>query len=278
MKESLIEKTAYFTENSRQNFISAEKALRPELAGVKIFETPILSFASADDEMFRQLKNKEVIGPHFMLPKEWLAKAKTVISFFLPFTSAIRGSNTENMKWPSDGWMNGRIEGQVFVSSLAAFIKDELETNGWQTVTPAADPRFISASGTGKIFGDGLITFTSNWSERHVAFIGGLGTFGLSKGLITEKGIAGRLGSVITEMETEADTRKYHGLYEYCCMCGKCAENCPADAISGETGKDHTKCSQFLERVLERHRPYYGCGKCQVGVPCETKKTRQDLL
>ena len=36
----------------------------------------------------------------------------------------------------------------------------------------------------------------STWSERHVAYVSGLGTFGLSGGLITAKGQAVRLGSV----------------------------------------------------------------------------------
>ena len=37
----------------------------------------------------------------------------------------------------------------------------------------------------------------SKWSERHAAYACGLGTFGLSKGLITEKGMAGRFASII---------------------------------------------------------------------------------
>lgn len=97
--------------------------------------------------------------------------------------------------------------------------------NNYSAVYPAADSRF------------GMLTqFASNWSERHVAYICGLGTFGLSKGLITKKGIAGRFGSVVTSAVLPVTQREYSNPFEYCTMCGKCAINCPAHAIDTEKG------------------------------------------
>jgi epoxyqueuosine reductase len=113
--------------------------------------------------------------------------------------------------------------------------------------------------------------FTSNWSERHVAFVCGLGTFGLSKGLITPKGVAGRFASIITELYLPPDKREYEDIYEYCSMCGKCAKNCPANAITIENGKNDYACFAFLKKTSEKYKPRYGCGKCQVGVPCESR-------
>jgi len=43
---------------------------------------------------------------------------------------------------------------------------------------------------------DGL---ASNWSQRHIAYAAGLGTFSLSDGFITPKGIAMRCGSVVCD-------------------------------------------------------------------------------
>lgn len=37
----------------------------------------------------------------------------------------------------------------------------------------------------------------------------GLGIFGLSKGLITSKGIAGRFGSIVTELQIIPNEREY---------------------------------------------------------------------
>lgn len=169
------------------------------------------------------------------------------------------------MMWPSEGWLHGRIEGQALLEKLCMKLKSELINEGYNTVIPVLDKRFWSNSNRSKY----EIKFTSNWSERHVAFICGLGTFGLSKGLITKRGTAGRFGSVITELYLEPDMREYKNIFEYCSMCGKCAKNCPVGAISIEYGKNHIKCSKFLDQTAEKCKPRYGCGKCQVDVPCE---------
>jgi epoxyqueuosine reductase QueG len=98
-----------------------------------------------------------------------------------------------------------------------------------------------------------------------------LGTFGLSKGLITRKGTAGRFGSILTDLFLTPDTREYKDVYEYCNMCGICAKKCPSSAISVENGKDCLPCYEFIEETLRKNYPRYGCGKCQVGVPCESR-------
>jgi len=51
----------------------------------------------------------------------------------------------------------------------------------------------------------------------------------------------------------------------------RCAENCPANAITVENGKDHYKCHAFVNKTGEKYKPRFGCGKCQTGVPCESR-------
>ncbi len=233
----------------------------------QIINTPIFAFASADYEYFRLLKQPIAIGEHFLLPKEWLPQSQTVISFFLPFTEEVKRGNKRDRFWPSEEWLHGRIEGQIFINKLCMHLKDLLIKAGYDSLVPSLDERFWSNNHSTKY----KMKFTSNWSERHVAFVCGLGTFGLSKGLITQKGMAGRFGSIITELYLPADKRKYEYIYEYCSMCGKCIKNCPVNAISVENGKDHNLCSKFLERTSEKYNPRYGCGKCQVDVPCESR-------
>lgn len=273
-KKIIISAAARFTDSSADNFISDSSAITRELAGLRIFQEPLIAYGSADDPLFSRLKDENIIGRHFILPDEWLHDAKTVISFFLPFSEQIRKSNKMNFSWPSDEWLHGRIEGQVFVNRLANHIRGMLIKAGYQSLVPSVDSRFTASTGDPsksayKQTGAGVPPFSSNWSERHAAFICGLGTFGLSKGLITGKGIAGRFGSIITELQLEPDQRNYSEIYEYCTMCGACVKNCPAGAISLEKGKDHYLCSKFLDRTMKEHHPRYGCGKCQVGVPCE---------
>jgi len=261
-KDDIINKAIDFTNNSALNYISKEAALKPEYAGIKIFDDPIFAFGSADDDIFNRFKSDDVISDRFLTPVEWLPEAKTVISFFLPHTEKIRSSNANDYDWPSDEWLHGRIEGQLLVKELSIYLENILLESGYKSLAPSLDERFK----TGKAM---PVAFTSNWSERHAAFACGLGTFGLSKGIITKKGMAGRFGSVITAMDLPKDNRPYKDIYEYCNKCGACAKHCPVDAISLEDGKIHKPCSDFLDETLEKFNPRYGCGKCQVKVPCE---------
>lgn len=269
-KQNIIVSACRFVRESKENYIAKEIAISPDLVGMKIYEDPIFAFASATDEGFLKLKDPVAIGEHFKLPEQWLPEAKTVVSFFLPFSEVIKESNAIDLSWPSDEWLHGRIEGQAFLNQLMQYIKGELIQSGYESVVPTMEQGFWTQS----IAQDGSlhpeVSFTSNWSERHVAFVCGLGTFGLSKGLITPKGICGRFGSVVTSLSLEPDPKEYERVYEYCSVCGVCAENCPVDAISIENGKDHITCLRFVDETLEKHAPRYGCGKCQVGVPCES--------
>lgn len=271
MDKTLFEKVlAEFVENSAGNYLAKEVAMRPELAGMRIFDMPLIGYAGANDPYFTEARKPEIIGPQFITPAEWLPGAKTVISVFLPFTAQLREANRQNMAWPAEEWLHGRIEGQAFQNSICRFMTELFEKEGFTALAPMINSRFSKASLLSNDKSSQSF-YTSNWSERHAAYAAGLGTFGLSKGLITRKGVAGRFLSVITSFAFEPDKRSYTGIYEYCTNCGACIRNCPAGAISKENGKLHYPCSEFVDSVQAKHAPYYGCGKCQVKVPCEDK-------
>ena len=265
---------AAFVRDSQFNRVPEEKALRPDLAGMAIFGDPLFGSAPADDEAFSGLRKGGVVGSHFMLPCEWLPSARTVISFFLPFTERVRKSNAGKGE-PSQEWLHGRIEGQSFLDRLSNVLAEHLRLEGFEAVVPSLDGRFRSCTGENRTFQDGEgqmlpVSFTSNWSERHVAYVCGMGSFCLSRGLITERGVAGRFGSLVTNLALPVGVISRPSLYQYCTRCGACAERCPAGAISLEGGKDHVRCSEYLDVIRSRHSPWYGCGKCQAGVPCES--------
>jgi epoxyqueuosine reductase len=270
-KEELIKAACHFVQNSKDNYISEQIAISENVVGMKIFESPIFAFGAADDEYFKLLKDPSVVGKHFLIPQEWLVQSKTVISFFLPFSETVKKGNRRDMLWPSEEWLHGRIEGQALLNKLCIHLKSELTNAGYDSVVPSLDERFYSKSGFNKDSANPEVVFTSNWSERHVAFVCGLGTFGLSKGLITKRGMAGRFGSILTELYLSPDKREYENIYEYCSMCGVCAKNCPVSAISMENGKNHSICSKFCDKTAQKFKPRYGCGKCQIGVPCESR-------
>lgn len=258
---------AAFLHDNEHNHVQKEDALRPDLIGMQIFMEPLFGVASADDPLFGKLLQPEVIDPNYWLPQQWLDGAKTVLACFLPFNPQIKEANAADFSAPADEWLQGRIEGQEMVAIFGSYLRDQLIAAGYETVLPCTDSRFKM-----------LEPFKSNWSERHTAYICGLGTFGMSKGLITEKGIAGRICSVITTAELPVTQRPYSGLYDYCTRCGKCAQNCPVGAIDVNAdinaAKKHQPCDHFVTstRALKpnqpNHKAYFGCGKCQVAVPC----------
>lgn len=269
-KQELIKTGIQLLENSENNRIKDKADIPEQMVGMRIFEKPVFAFGAADDDYFVTFKDPSIIGGHYLLPVEWLPGAKTVISYFLPFSRGIREANAKEKYWPSAEWLHGFADGQAFLNQLGRHLKLELTKAGYNSLVPSLEERFWARTGINDSLPSELL-YTSNWSERHAAFVCGLGTFGLSKGLITSKGLAGRFGSIITEMYLSPDRREYQNVDEYCSKCGKCVKNCPVNAISLEEGKNHSICSKFLGQTLEKYRPRYGCGKCQINVPCESK-------
>ena len=56
----------------------------------------------------------------------------------------------------------------------------------------AATPEQIGTLGPDRIY--------SNWSQRHIAYAAGLGTFGMNNMLITQNGCCGRFYSLVTDL------------------------------------------------------------------------------
>jgi epoxyqueuosine reductase len=247
--KEIIQTITDFLDHDPSNYV-------PDLSNLRIYDVPLVGLASALDPLFTKLKAPEVAGPQHMTPREWLPEAQTVIAYFLPFTAAVREANREK-GLPAVEWLYGRIEGEKCNELLRAFLKEKVEECGFKAVAPSIDPRFKKANRR------------SNWSERHAAFIAGLGTFGLNKSLITVKGCAGRYGSIIVSRKYEPTPRPYQDVYEYCTMCGECIPRCPSGAITVK-GKDVNTCGDYLDNIIKlRYAPRYGCGKCQTNVPCE---------
>lgn len=263
-----------FVRTTPLNAVPANSVLNTGLDGERLIDDVIFAFGDASDPMFDQLRQPQAVGPLFMPPKEWMPDAVRVISFFAPFSETVRASNRQIDGFPSGAWLHGRIDGQKAIFEICRFIVDWLEQQGYSAVVPSLDPRFKAVDDIRDEDGQIILgeSFRSNWSERHVAYVCGLGTFSLSRSIITEKGSSGRVGTIVTNAPFLVTPRRYEGVYDYCTRCGACAKHCPVHAIDVEKGKDQVTCWKFMIHTKQVCAdPYFGCGKCESGVPCESR-------
>ena len=279
---------AAFLEEAIKDYVATSPENRLQaFDGGRIFDEPLVGFADGDDAIFRDYK--EIIADFHLTPREALAKhleskggshanlpVISVISYVLPITYETRLSLRRETMIPSLRWNHTRWHGQDFIYELSRYVVSLLESLGYQAVAPElADFYKYQKLPSGYVY---------NWSQRHIAYAAGLGTFSLNDGFITAKGIAMRCGSVVTDAGIKYTPRVHKDHLANCLFysdgsCMRCAERCPAGAIS-ELGHDKNKCREFLftrqkEIVKELGREegyigrYLGCGLCQTKVPCE---------
>ncbi len=260
------------------SFVATSPLNRTEDGIHLYYDAPLVGFADAEDPYFQGLKS--VIGEFHLTPSEFFDDAfgagavegGTVIAWVLPFSQALRDRSRPETSLPAKEWSHGRFYGEIVNDELRRHVVDFLSGNGFRALAPSLSPRWERLH-------DVRVGHASRWSERHAAYAAGLGTFSLSDGLITARGIAHRLGSVVAGLAVEADNRPYIGTYDYCLKyssdtCGVCIKRCPAGAIS-EAGHDKDRCYDYIRQVVmpSVNDAYKvstpSCGLCQVGVPCE---------
>jgi epoxyqueuosine reductase QueG len=248
----------------------AESPLNLHPSGGFHFDPPLVGFAAAGDPIFADYQ--QIIGPFHLTPGELLPGAASVVSWILPVARTVRESNRRETVWPSRQWAQTRCHGEKLNAALRRHLVEWLETSGHAAVAPQLSPQWREYAGT-------PVGIASAWSERHAAHAAGLGTFSLSDGLITAKGIAHRCGSVVTALPLAPTPRSYPSHLDHCLWyregsCGACIGRCPVGAISKE-GHDKGKCRDYVygtvpAEVGERYgTPQTGCGLCQTKVPCE---------
>ena len=262
-----------------------------------IWDEPLVGFANGDDPIFQDYK--KIIGDFHLTPREVLqdsleasgerpdnrATSISVISWVLPTTRETRLSLRRETTVPSLRWNHTRWHGQDFIFELSRYLVSLLGALGYQASAPGLSGAFKTANSSAGL--------SSTWSQRHIAYAAGLGTFSLSDGFITPKGIAIRAGSVVCDALLSPSPRIYRNHRDNCLFyhdgsCRRCIERCPAGAIT-EQGHDKRKCREFLfneQRVILKNLgreegytgSYLGCGLCQTKVPCEDRIPPRRLI
>jgi len=222
---------------------------------------PIAS-TPADNTLWSKLLN---VHPWHMHPKDILNTATSVIVFAIPLSYEAIESNTRDYNEPSLQWLREYLYTNRLIQEIVQHISKVLESMGY------------TSKGLNPTHDYNPSTLRSSWSHRHAGYVCSLGTFGLNNLLITSKGCAVRLGTIITEAKIEETERP---TFEYCLekrgiKCKKCIERCPIRALTNwdkgrfECNKRLTEIALKYKNVLEGYAD--ACGKCSTGIPCATR-------
>ena len=235
---------------------------------VPVLDAPLVGVASPDNPLFETFRRDEVIGSQWRAPKEWMPEAKSVVAFFFPVSAEIRAQHRTAKTATNEAWNYGYGKHGQVVNAFLAGMTAELESQGIQTFIPTKDPSFKMERHSVMSGGKEDVHYSTSWSNRHVAFAAGLGTFGIHRHLISKKGCSGVLASMILDCEMDPTSADYQDPYEKCIHCGACVTRCPAGAITLENLRNLKECAAYAATLRSENDPGY-CGKCLVGIPCE---------
>jgi len=276
--------------------------LPAKYGGGRIFSYPIIGVAQGDDQIFQ--KYKEIIVIEHLTPLElWLSEGfesllpsnLRIISIVFPYSEKIREESKNIIKnsqisLPAEIYCVGRNYANDFKKEICRKIIEFFKLKGYNSGAAMLSDSFSIIRPAKEIV-------YSTWSERHIAFAAGLGTFSLHEGLITEIGCNIRLASIVTNAPLDITPRKDENPYANCLYyskgtCRKCEERCPAHAID-ENGHNKLKCHEYNRKIARimfnrigpilkpinrrinwilRSESYpVGCAFCQFDVPCMDK-------
>ncbi len=250
-----------------------------------MWQKPVIGYAAGNDDLFGFYRQD--IGDFYWLPTDAFSQIfpgdqhvsdedLTVVSIGFAQTKATKNDQASARDLPADRWLVTRGEWEAFSCDFCSRVVSRLEAEGIRVAAIDLIPDFRRE--TSEKYG-----LASNWSHRHTAYAAGLGTFGLSDGLITRQGKAMRFTSLVVEGSLPVEARPYRSHQAWCSFyakgtCGACMQRCPVNAITPE-GHDKDLCAAYLGRIKNELGPdlltksHYvaGCGLCQSRIPCQDR-------
>lgn len=138
-------------------------------------------------------------------------------------------------------------------------------------------------------------TFVDNGPlvDRYLAYLAGVGFYGLNSHIITEKyGSYVVIGYMLTNYPFEPDKP----LLRTCIRCGRCMKACPGEIILGDFSIDPRRCRSYLTQkkgvlladeinIIKKTNLVFGCDVCQDVCPhnshilkVKTKEFQENII
>jgi epoxyqueuosine reductase len=289
MKQLKTNPSLYLQKVFKQYLANSPENFLHEFQGIPIFDDVLVGIADGDDPIFQDYKT--LIGNFHLTPREALEKYLhectgivdkhphriSVISLVLTTPHTIRLNMRRETVLASKLGNNSACEQKAFsLHQIPDYLISMLKDLGHQAVAPSCTDCFrVIELPQGP---------ASTWSEKHIAYAAGLGTFGLSASLITPRGITIHCVSVVTDLALPSNPRLYPDHLANCSFfqdgsCGRCIDRCPVGAITKQ-GFNKIRCRDYQEREQPEMIKQMGktgyiseptCGLCQMKVPCEDR-------
>lgn len=224
------------------------------------FGEPAVGYADCENPLFDMFFSRGICQH----PKKIFQPGNTVIVYFIPYGEAVEQSNRTEGK-PSSQWLTAYRESLFLSMEVNRAARAVLDTVG----------RLSSCANTPVDWDESRCR--EEWSHKLAAFAAGMGCFGPAGSFFTEKGFAGRMGSIITdgryaEPFEKKDDRALAAVYEkiqkdslYSGFGSVCPEEmirlCPAGAASPE-GIDPRACQAYCRGISDFIPSPDVCGKC----------------
>lgn len=255
--------------------------------GAPIYTRVLAGAQGADHPSFEQIARH---SPGHFLPRPVFARAHpdapaaregdlSVLSFAFVMNPATVAENAARDDGrPCLGWYETRGQWDAFYPETARRLVAWLAMRGLPAVCPPLDaPDFWFSYGVDRPHG-------SAWSERHVGWACGLGTFGLQGAFITDAGCCVRLMSVVVdgsvrEGYADPEDNVFGGcLHLNGTTCAACAARCPSGGVT-PTGRGIDACREYVAENTAWGASAYGwrkpaCGLCMTRVPCALTRPR----
>lgn len=182
-------------------------------------------------------------------PRQTMPEAKSIIVCLFPyFTSPMKNSNIAKYAHGKD---------------YHRLVKDKLGKIGEFLSEQIEDFKYQAYVDTGPL------------ADRYVAYLAGLGYFGLHSQIINDEyGSYVLIGYILNNHAFEGDKP----LEKNCQQCGLCVEACPGEAIEKEGIINPQKCLSFITqkkeeltaeeiKALKENKTIFGCDVCQDVCP-----------